>query len=365
MKANNTHADDLIETLVEGIEAQSAPWQTPWKCDGRLPTNLVTGKTYSGRNLLMLATTTAVKGYADHRWAGFQQIKASGGHVRRGERGHWICIMRTAGGARARTRDARELDVSIDAEAPEQGEDQHRQYIYTAFRPVWNASQCEGIVPIEEAPAPVDVERGQLAAGEAYLAGTPVSVNIARRDDACYRTLADEVLLPRADQFEDPVAFYQTALHELAHATGHRTRLDRRLNENRFGSARYIREELVAEMAAFLASTNADLGHSPGLLLLGIRKPDGSGRCQPGAPWRQDGTLGRGTGIRRSTTRSSRGRTGRWPTTCETPTEPNGGAESPGGSTTRTSRGRSDAYIYSGPVGRRATPTHDSQRSSR
>ena len=79
------------------------------------------------------------------------------------------------------------------------------------------------------------------------------------------------MLLPRREQFEDPVGFYQTALHELAHATEHESRLDRHLDENRFGSAQYIREELGTEVAAFLASTNADLGHSPGVLPAGDR----------------------------------------------------------------------------------------------
>ena len=102
-------------------------------------------------------------------------------------------------------------------------------------------------------------------------ASWPARVDIRRRNDACYRSRSDEVLLPRREQFDEPVGFYQTALHELAHATEHESRLDRHLDENRFGSARYIREELVTEVPAFLASTNADLGHSPGVLPAGDR----------------------------------------------------------------------------------------------
>ena len=102
-------------------------------------------------------------------------------------------------------------------------------------------------------------------------ASWPARVDIRRRNDACYRSRSDEVLLPRREQFDEPVGFYQTALHELAHATEHESRLDRHLDKNRFGSARYIHEELVAEVPAFLASTNADLGHSPGVLPAGDR----------------------------------------------------------------------------------------------
>ena len=57
----------------------------------------------------MLSTVRALKGYDDHRWAGFQQIKSVGGHVRRGEHGHWICVMRSVGGARPQARNDADL----------------------------------------------------------------------------------------------------------------------------------------------------------------------------------------------------------------------------------------------------------------
>ena len=59
----------------------------------------------------MLITVGALAGYDDHRWAGFQQIKAAGGHVRRGEHGHWICIMRSCGGG-GRQQDSAETDLA-------------------------------------------------------------------------------------------------------------------------------------------------------------------------------------------------------------------------------------------------------------
>ena len=111
MKHPNKHADDLIEMLATAIEAGIAPWQKPWRCDAKLPENLVTGRTYTGRNLLMLITAGAIADYNDHRWAGFQQIKAAGGHVRRGEHGHWICIMRSCGGG-GRQQDSAETDLA-------------------------------------------------------------------------------------------------------------------------------------------------------------------------------------------------------------------------------------------------------------
>ena len=248
MNKPKKHADNLIEMLATAIEAQSAPWQKPWKCDARLPTNLVTGKIYTRRNLLMLTTVRALKGYDDHRWAGFPQIKSVGGHVRRGEHGHWICIMRTAGGSRSQAREEADLDpTAIDPMAESTTDTGTREYTYTTFQPVWNAAQCENITPLEVGEPADEGEHRRILAGEAYLAGTPARVDIRRRNGACYRSRSDEVLLPRREQFDEPVGFYQTAPHELAHATEHESRLDRHLDENRFGAAQYIREELVAK----------------------------------------------------------------------------------------------------------------------
>ena len=64
----------------------------------------------------MLLATAAMKGYADHRWGGFQQIKAAGGHVRRGERSHWICIMRTVRGSESANPEAQSLELSTDSD---------------------------------------------------------------------------------------------------------------------------------------------------------------------------------------------------------------------------------------------------------
>jgi antirestriction protein ArdC len=55
--------------------------------------------------------------------------------------------------------------------------------------------------------------------------------------------------MPTRSRFEDEAAYEATLLHELAHWTGHQSRLDRNLS-GRFGSESYAAEELVAELAA-------------------------------------------------------------------------------------------------------------------
>ena len=54
--------------------------------------------------------------------------------------------------------------------------------------------------------------------------------------------------------FADGQAFYATLLHEMAHSTGAKGRLDRDL-KNSFGDKKYAKEELVAELSAALISS--------------------------------------------------------------------------------------------------------------
>ena len=78
-------------------------------------------------------------------------------------------------------------------------------------------------------------------------------------DEAYYSPSCDRVVLPRADQFNSTAEYYSTAFHELAHSTGHQSRLDRLRATARFGSESYSNEELVAEITA------AALMHHTGL----------------------------------------------------------------------------------------------------
>jgi antirestriction protein ArdC len=62
--------------------------------------------------------------------------------------------------------------------------------------------------------------------------------------------------------FDNAGKYYATALHELGHATGHPSRLDRDLSGG-FGSESYAKEELRAEISSLMAGTELGIGHDP------------------------------------------------------------------------------------------------------
>ena len=72
--------------------------------------------------------------------------------------------------------------------------------------------------------------------------------------EAYYAPARDYVNLPRPETFDTPENYYAVAFHELTHATGHESRLNRAGVAGSelpvFGSGDYSREELVAEMSS-------------------------------------------------------------------------------------------------------------------
>jgi antirestriction protein ArdC len=82
----------------------------------------------------------------------------------------------------------------------------------------------------------------------------------------CYRPKTDSVHMPERGFFDSEEAYYSTLFHELAHSTGHASRLARAsLLENKGidaeGTARkvYAEEELVAEMGASFLNAHAGI----------------------------------------------------------------------------------------------------------
>ena len=91
-----------------------------------------------------------------------------------------------------------------------------------------------------------------------------------RGDRAFYNMQTDKVTLPEREQFATANGYYQTALHELGHATGHPARMNRDTlthGVGNFGSVEYAREELCAEMSAMMTGEQCGVGHDGSALL--------------------------------------------------------------------------------------------------
>jgi antirestriction protein ArdC len=236
--------DEVTGRIVAELEAGRFPWVQPWGRMGGtgpgLPRNALTGRPYSGVNVLILWGAVIEQGFTSQSWLTFRQAQEAGGCVMKGERGQTVVYA-----------DRFTPEAEKERAARDGGEAKAVPFLkrFTVF----NIAQCEGLRPgLASDPAPLP-DREIVPLADEVISASGVDFRIGG-DRAFYAPDPDFVAVPPQPAFFDQINYYRTCLHELTHATGHPKRLGRDL-KNAFGSKDYAREELVAEMgSAFLCA---------------------------------------------------------------------------------------------------------------
>lgn len=234
----------VTNAIIAAIEQGTTSFVMPWhRSGGRLPHNATNQNPYQGINTIILWCEARARGFVHDGWATYKQWAEQGCQVRKGEKASPIIFYK-------------EL-----IKENEDGEDEKRRIIRSYS--VFNAAQVDGY----EAPNLTDrepVER--LADVEAAIQKTGITVN-EEGDRAFYRPSTDSVTMPdsrlfKGEGFERQEAWYSVLWHELGHATGHPSRLDRHMGK-RFGDDAYAAEELVAELTAAYCMARLGLSAQP------------------------------------------------------------------------------------------------------
>jgi antirestriction protein ArdC len=232
--------DEITDRIIVELEEGRLPWVQPWgtataKAPLALPRNAATARTYSGINVLILWGAVVQHGYPSQHWLTFRQALALGGAVRKGERGTTVVYA------------DRFTPEDEQRRARETGTEAHSIAFLKRFT-VFNVAQCDGlpeeIVKAAPPPPPHMIEPRV----EALIQNTGIGFRIGG-DRAFYVPALDYVQVPPPAAFFAPIDWHRTALHELGHASGHASRLNRDFT-GRFGTRAYAVEELVAEMTA-------------------------------------------------------------------------------------------------------------------
>jgi antirestriction protein ArdC len=238
-------------TLAENAE-QSQP------SVGEAPFCPVTGKEYSGANMVRLTLTAMEKGYADNRWLTFKQLQAVREEhpdlnirIRKGE--HGVTVLRPEDVFFTVENDGKWNFVS-----EEQAKGIPDVRCHTLLYPftVFNAAQIENF-PAREQPAPsmTEAQRNELL--ERFVASSGVAVEhgkgVPRFD---HKT--DTVRLPYPENFHSSGAYYAAKLREFFKATGHTSREARQpVKAHTLKSCAF--EEMRAEMFSLLAGVKFGL----------------------------------------------------------------------------------------------------------
>lgn len=228
---------DVTDKIVLAITADPGEFKMPWRRHGglTLPRNFITKSTYSGINIFGLSAAAVLRGFEHNLWGSYKQWEAAGAQVRRGAKAETVVFYKSYQGE----------------PNPDQPDDDGQRRVARASH-VFNIAEVEGVeLPPMPEPAPL-IER--LAAVDRYVANTKIAVKIGG-DRAFYRHSIDTVHMPEEGLFTGTgtmsrqESYYATLLHEICHASGHKSRLNRALPKA-FGDQIYIEEELLVELAA-------------------------------------------------------------------------------------------------------------------
>ncbi len=231
--------EQILTHLGNGV----IPWRKPWNSKILLPRNLMTGKKYRGINVWLLLASS----YASPYWLTFNQTKTLGGTIKKGEKSSIVVFWNF--------KEVEELNEGTGAL-------EKKNIPFLKYYRVFNVLQCEGITypdqpeeahsnPIEEAEAIVNGFQGRPEIKHGFI-------------KACYNPIEDLVKMPSKAAFVNPEEYYSTLYHELTHATGSASRLNRETLSApaSFGSKNYAREELIAEMGAAYLCAITGIAHA-------------------------------------------------------------------------------------------------------
>jgi antirestriction protein ArdC len=261
--AGGTVDETITKMFIEKIEERraagetvTAPWRKLWNPALGADRNLATGHAYRGSNVFM----TAIQGFASPFWVTAKQCAKLGGTINTEERDVYDRKTKITALGSARVP----YTPIVLWVFPDEAQKKAGRFPFVRFYQVWNLEQTTGLEefaagkleadtgepvnPIEEAQGIVDGWHGC----------PPISYGDTR---AYYTPGTDKITMPDMQAFASAEAFYSTLFHEMAHATGHRSRLDREgvANPARFASHDYSAEELIAEMTAGMLAGHAGI----------------------------------------------------------------------------------------------------------
>ncbi len=223
--------EQVTAKIMELLQSGTIPWKKPW-ISSEGPRNLISKKPYRGINSFLLNCSP----YGSPYWLTYLQAAAKGGQVKKGEKSTAVVFWKW-------------LDFKV---APDEDDNSDSGKVpLLRYYNVFNLEQIDGIkAPVEEQPAS---PFSPIEQAEQVITNMPHRPFIQYGGDrACYSPTLDYIKLPNQGAFRSPEEFYSTAFHELAHSSGHSSRLCRKgiLDPSYFGSHDYSQEELVAEFGA-------------------------------------------------------------------------------------------------------------------
>ena len=268
MSSTTEKKEKIANSIIELMEKTGLPaWRCPWIFGAR--DLAFKGSEYNGVNAVITALARTACGYKSRLWLTHTKIEALNGKTwtpskTQGKgKGRWVKAEKTDDSTFAHTKKGSHGVPVIywnwiqkkDADKNPMFKDDGTPVMIPLLKTyvVHNADNIENFDPTPFEPELKDtgIDVGSCKDIEEKLLASyknhPTVVHGG--DRACYFPALDQVSIPDCSQFSDVSKFASTLAHELAHSTGHASRLKRKMSGIK-GSSDYAFEELVAEFTA-------------------------------------------------------------------------------------------------------------------
>lgn len=263
----------FAEMLIKRMEEMQKDWHKGWIGGGSmfgLPQN-ISGRTYEGSNAFLLFLHTAENGYKAPVYMTYGQLHKEGAHVLKGEKA--VPVFKW--GFSIKDKDGKKVTEEEFHNMTDDEKKECKRRPFLKIYPEFNIDQTN-MSEVNKEKYDAVVSQFRKTDVPTITDGMYVNKAIDRMMEkqewvckiqydkeekgAYYNPAKDIVVLPTKAQFrihpddpeecfKDGQEYYGTALHEMAHSTGHPSRLDR-LKPAAFGSPEYAKEELVAELTS-------------------------------------------------------------------------------------------------------------------
>lgn len=263
----------FADMLIKRMEEMQKDWHKGWIGGGSmfgLPQN-ISGRTYEGSNAFLLFLHTAENGYKAPVYMTYGQLYKEGAHLLKGEKA--VPVFKW--GFSIKDKDGKKVTEEEFHNMTDDEKKECKRRPFLKIYPEFNIDQTN-MSEVNKEKYDAVVSQFRKTDVPTITDGMYVNKAIDRMMEkqewvckiqydkeekgAYYSPAKDIVVLPTKAQFrihpddpeecfKDGQEYYGTALHEMAHSTGHPSRLDR-LKPAAFGSPEYAKEELVAELTS-------------------------------------------------------------------------------------------------------------------
>ncbi|MFI3166541.1 MAG: zincin-like metallopeptidase domain-containing protein [Bacillota bacterium] len=248
----------IVEKVLQELENGNSIWKQGWL--NLQPQNAISHKPYNGVNNFILSFDQMLNEREDPRYCTFKQASDRNWKIKKGSQGipiEFFRIINVETKKEVTYEDFEEATKGMTFEEAKQWQRDNLQTIMR-FSQVYSADDVEGMPPIKAAKVTSEMTDAQNQALDKLMDNWCCEIKYGG-PNAYYRPQADYIHIPLKSTFDTDYDFYATAVHEMAHSTGHSTRLGRFNGIAKPSKEEYAKEELRAEISSMFMASSYDL----------------------------------------------------------------------------------------------------------